>query len=117
MATAGGPLPPAGQPCAPSAQRTPLLALLQACSSRCQGPPRAAAPPPPPLPPAVLARAATRADPHRRRLWIVRMPRPPEAPAIKVLEQEVDTYRTQMSLITEALNVKKVRAAGCCRVV
>lgn len=45
------------------------------------------------------------------------MPRPPEAPAIKVLEQEVDTYRTQMSLITEALNVKKVRAAGCCRVV
>lgn len=53
--------------------------------------------------------------PCRRRLWIVRMPRPPEAPAIKVLEQEVDTYRTQMSLITEALNVKKVRAAGCCR--
>lgn len=42
------------------------------------------------------------------------MPRPPEAPAIKVLEQEVDTYRTQMSLITEALNVKKVRAAGGC---
>lgn len=48
------------------------------------------------------------AEPWRRRLWIVRMPRPPEAPAIKVLEQEVDTYRTQMSLITEALNVKKV---------
>ncbi|KAI7839935.1 hypothetical protein COHA_006329 [Chlorella ohadii] len=47
-------------------------------------------------------------EPWRRRLWIVRMPRPPEAPAIKVLEQEVDTYRTQMSLITEALNVKKV---------
>lgn len=40
------------------------------------------------------------------------MPKPPEAGAIKVLEQEVDTYRTQLSLITEALNVKKVRACG-----
>ena len=34
---------------------------------------------------------------------------PPEAGAFKGLEQEVDTYRTQFNLITEALNVKKVR--------
>ena len=46
------------------------------------------------------------------RLWFVRMPRPPEASGLKGLEQEVDTYRTQFNLITEALNVKKVRA-GC----
>lgn len=50
-----------------------------------------------------------RSAPDAHRLWFVRMPRPPEAGAIKVVEQEVDTYRTQLSLITEALNVKKVR--------
>ena len=31
---------------------------------------------------------------------------------MKGLEQEVDTYRTQLGLITEALNVKKVRECG-----
>lgn len=38
------------------------------------------------------------------------MPRPPEAGALKGLEQEVELHRTQFNLITEALNVKKVRA-------
>jgi hypothetical protein len=36
------------------------------------------------------------------------MPRPPEAVAIKPLEQELETFRAQYNLITEALNVKKV---------
>ena len=43
------------------------------------------------------------------------MPRPPEAGGLKGLEQEVESYRTQFNLITEALNVKKVgigRQAG-----
>ena len=99
--------------------RPPALNPLPVHSCDCTHPVPAAAPAAapglaaPPAAAAVLARAANAVPtPCRRRLWIVRMPRPPEAPAIKVLEQEVDTYRTQMSLITEALNVKKVRAAG-----
>lgn len=50
------------------------------------------------------------------RLWFVRMPRPPEAGALKGLEQDVELHRTQFNLITEALNVKKVRHSGAsCR--
>ncbi|KAL4422959.1 hypothetical protein ABPG75_009156 [Micractinium tetrahymenae] len=51
-------------------------------------------------------------EPWKKRLWFVRMPRPPEAGALKGLEQEVELHRTQFNLITEALNVKKVERDG-----
>lgn len=44
-----------------------------------------------------------------RRLWFVRIPKPPEVGAIKALEQELETYRAQYKLLTESFNVKKVR--------
>lgn len=49
--------------------------------------------------------------PGRCRLWFVRQPRPPEAGAMKGMEQELETLRAQHNLITEALNVKKVSAS------
>ena len=45
---------------------------------------------------------------HFRRLWFVRMPRPPEIPAIKALEMEVETYQAQARLLSESLNVQKM---------
>jgi len=36
------------------------------------------------------------------------MPKPPEAPFIKALEQEVETYQAQVRLFSESLNVHKV---------
>ncbi|GAB4819972.1 hypothetical protein N2152v2_007018 [Parachlorella kessleri] len=44
----------------------------------------------------------------RKRLWFVRIPRPPELVAVKALEQEQETYRAQYKLLTESFNVKKV---------
>lgn len=81
--------------CAPQAAPVGARPLCQPCLSSARGSNRSA--------PRPFARC---------RLWFVRMPRPPEAGALKGLEQEVDTYRTQFNLITEALNVKKVGAWG-----
>lgn len=59
------------------------------------------------------ASCALRATNYRcaaRRLWFVRIPRPPEVGAVKPLDQELETYKIKYKLLSEAFNVKKVRS-------
>ncbi|KFM25529.1 hypothetical protein F751_0556 [Auxenochlorella protothecoides] len=43
-----------------------------------------------------------------RRLWLVRVPKPPEVTALAALEQELAAYTQQVKLLNESASVKKV---------
>lgn len=50
-------------------------------------------------------------EPWKKRLYFVRMPKFPEDNqyAIKVLQEEIDVYRSQVQLLNESMNVVRVR--------
>ncbi len=52
-------------------------------------------------------------EPWKKRLYFVRMPKFPEANqyAVKVLQEEIDVYRSQVQLLNESMNVVRVRSA------
>ena len=50
-------------------------------------------------------------EPWKKRLYFVRMPKFPEDNqyAVKVLQEEIDVYRSQVQLLNESMNVVRVR--------
>lgn len=44
------------------------------------------------------------------RLWFVRMPKPLEESGSTASEHEMESYRTQVAILNESLNVKRVRS-------
>lgn len=55
-------------------------------------------------------RPCTCSTPHTHRLWLVRVPKPPEVTALAALEQELAAYTQQVKLLNESASVKKVGA-------
>lgn len=45
------------------------------------------------------------------RLWFVRMPKPLEETASVASEHELESFKTQVAILNESLNVKRVRQA------
>lgn len=45
----------------------------------------------------------------RARMWFVKVPRPQEDSTLLALEQEHDSLKAQMNLLTESLKIKRVR--------